>query len=118
MTKITLSTGDKYTIEAPAAEIMQAMNRDRWISLEDNGRDIRVRSSHIVAIEEDTAAIIKEAEQATAPAITNRIKCCICGAVPSVGRPLIERFGKHYCIHCSITTDNIKYLAGDTHGQN
>lgn len=93
MTKITLSTGDKYTIEAPAAEIMQAMNRDRWISLEDDGRDIRVRSSHIVAIEEDTAAIIKEAEK-------DAIKrCCMCGAILLTGH-YITAAGKRVCKSC------------------
>ena len=100
MTKITLSTGDKYTIEAPAAEIMQAMNRDRWISLEDNGRDIRVRSSHIVAIEEDTAAIIKEAEREV-----GEIHSCInCGKKLNSGTSCFtsRMDGKSYCYECAL----------------
>lgn len=101
MTRITLSTGDKYTIEAPAAEIIKAMNRDRWISLEDDGRDIRVRSSHIVAIEEDTAAIIKEAEKETELLDVHvPQRCCVCGARPSQAYPLKWSKGKLYCPDC------------------
>lgn len=101
MTKITLSTGDKYTIEAPAAEIIKAMNRDKWVNLEDDGRDIRVRSSHIVAIEEDTAAIIKEAEMTVAH--DDLTRCSVCGALASRTRPLNWANGKLYCPVCYLT---------------
>ena len=97
MTRITLSTGDKYTIEAPAAEIIKAMNRDRWISLEDDGRDIRVRSSHIVAIEEDTAALIKEADKASKN--DDHGRCDICGGT-GILRPFITASGKRMCSTC------------------
>lgn len=103
MTRITLSTGDKYTIEAPAAEIIKAMNRDRWISLEDDGRDIRVRSSHIVAIEEDTAAIIKEAEreQEQRGKLDGHIRCSICGIRKVSNHQNFVRFqGECYCNRC------------------
>ena len=62
MTKITLSTGDKYTIETPSSKIMEAVNKETWLKIEDNSRDIAIRCDHIIAVEEDTAAIIKEAE--------------------------------------------------------
>lgn len=72
MTKITLSTGDKYTIETPSSKIMEAVNKEIWLMIEDNGRDIAIRCDHIIAVEEDTAAIIKESEQATEPHIKKR----------------------------------------------
>lgn len=101
MTRITLSTGDKYIIEAPAADLMQKMNRDRWINLEDNGRDIRIRSAHIVAIEEDTAAIIKEAKMTVAH--DDLTRCSVCGALASRTRPLNWVNGKLYCPACYLT---------------
>lgn len=67
MTKITLSTGDKYTIETPASKIMRDVHERDWLTIEDNGRDIAIRCAHIIAIEEDTAAIIKESELEALP---------------------------------------------------
>lgn len=63
MTKITLSTGDKYTLNANASDIMKEIERGGWLMIEDDGRDIAVRTNHIIAVEEDSNAIIKEAVQ-------------------------------------------------------
>lgn len=64
MTRITLSTGDKYTLNANASDIMKEIERGGWLMIEDDGRDIAVRTNHIIAVEEDSNAIIKEAVQA------------------------------------------------------
>lgn len=115
MTKIILSTGDKYTLNIQADEVLK-MLQNKWIFLEDDSRDIAIKSAHIIAIEEDTAAIIKEAEQTTEQAIVNRTKCCMCGVVSTPGRPLIVSDGKYFCQHCYINNQvQIKYLETQIH---
>lgn len=66
MTKIILSTGDKYIVNTPPNEIIERSCQDEWVFIEDDSRDIAIRSSHIAAIEEDFAALIKEAEKRSA----------------------------------------------------
>ena len=61
MTRIILSTGDRYVVESSSSEIMEEISRGGWIMIEDNGRDIALRSVHIIAVEDITAPIIKEA---------------------------------------------------------
>lgn len=80
MTKVILSTGDKYVIDGPSAKIMQEIDKGGWIKLDDNGRDIAVRACNIIAIEDYTNAIIKEA---TESARKSKV-CDICG------RPLAD----------------------------
>ncbi len=63
MTRITLSTGDKYFLSEHYSEIFNEVKRDGWILIEDDGRDIAVRSSHIVAIEEYSDSLLKESIQ-------------------------------------------------------
>lgn len=101
MTKITLSTGTTYTVEVAADEIKRAIDHNRWIMIEDDSRDIAIRSSHIIAIEEDTAAIIKEAEKAAIP--DGPVRCSVCGAQPSQARPLTWENGRYYCPTCYVT---------------
>lgn len=62
MTRIILSTGDKYVVASSSAEIMEEISRGGWINIEDSGRDIAVRSDHIIAVEDITTPIIKEAD--------------------------------------------------------
>lgn len=71
MTKITLSTGDKYTLNKHASDIMKDIERRGWVMLEDDGRDLAIRADHIVAVEEDSDAILKEAIQAAEQNLIN-----------------------------------------------
>lgn len=59
MTRIKLSDGSMYVLEKPAQEILEGMKHSPWIFFEDNGRDIAVRTDHIIALEEDNSAIIE-----------------------------------------------------------
>lgn len=64
MTRITLSTGDKYILNAHSADIMKEIERGGWLMIEDDGIDIAIRTNHVIAVEEDSNAILKEAIQA------------------------------------------------------
>ena len=57
-TRIILSTGDKYVITRPSQEIMEAIKHSPWIFVEDDGRDIAIRTDHIIALEEDRNPIV------------------------------------------------------------
>lgn len=61
MTKITLSTGDSYYVNKPSSDIMPTIAQHSWVFIEDDGRDIAIRTDHIVAIEDDHSSIIAEA---------------------------------------------------------
>ena len=59
MIRILLSSGAMYAIDKSAQDILEGMKHSPWIFFEDNGRDIAVRTDHIIALEEDNNPIVE-----------------------------------------------------------